>query len=118
MAGMDRIHLKQGMGCTTVYYIFHYLARRECYYKSDEGFSYIGTQNTSIGGEPCLYWLDVDYDLYRKTKHWVGNFDENHCRNYLPWDDDVNQPSCFINSTEKGVYFEACPVPVCGMYDV
>ena len=84
-------------------------AVRECYFASDKGYSYIGTQNVSISGKPCLNWLDIDPDRYGMTHRLAGNFKGNQCR-VSDWDYYGAVPECFVGERE----LEKCPVPICG----
>ena len=84
-------------------------AERECYFASDKGYSYIGTQNVSISGKPCLNWLDIDAARYGITHRNAGNFEGNQCR-VSDEEHYGSIPECFVGNEEV----EKCPVPACG----
>ena len=92
---------------------FCFLAVREGYFASDNGYSYIGTQNVSISGKPCLNWLDIDPDRYGITHRLAGNFEGNQCR-VSDEEHYGSIPECFVSNEEV----EKCPVPVCGNMDI
>ena len=84
-------------------------ANRECYFASDNGYSYIGTQNVSISGKPCINWLDIDPGRYRNTNRFVGNFEVNQCR-VSDEEHHGSVPECFVGKEEV----EKCAVKICG----
>ena len=98
--------------------------RRECVSDAD-GRSYVGTQNVTFSGLPCMPWNSQEYvvhpfddvsyfsdsDLDQTGTEVLLDDVSNYCRNpsfdgtYSIW------PWCYANGL--GYYKEYCPIPYC-----
>ncbi|XP_060084391.1 uncharacterized protein LOC132563668 [Ylistrum balloti] len=83
--------------------------RRECYYESDEGASYSGSQNVTARGQACLHWVTLPDGYFNNSVQWHYELEENFCKNM-----DLSlyslKPMCFIDMEWTREY---CDVPIC-----
>ncbi|KAI8483180.1 metalloendopeptidase [Branchiostoma belcheri] len=100
--------------------------RKDCYYKEDNGVSYVGTSRRTVRGMICQSWFYTKGygpgSKYMKENPTKWRKDKYYCRN--PGDDpEKTRPWCYIDTPCYGVWplsrckeaanWSYCRLPVC-----
>ncbi|XP_078608265.1 blastula protease 10-like [Branchiostoma floridae x Branchiostoma japonicum] len=100
--------------------------RKDCYYKEDNGVSYVGTSRRTVRGMMCQSWFYTKGygpgSKYLKENPTKWRKDKYYCRN--PGDDpEKTRPWCYTNTPCYGTYplsrckyaenWSYCRLPVC-----
>ena len=71
---------------------------------TDDDRIYVGTENKTEDGQPCIYWSDVEEEDYSENEpETIGH---NYCRKFTE-----DREWCYINQTHTGF----CAVKTCGL---